>query len=189
MRRFCLPGITLPPRLQQHKPRFCASQHQEAIGWQNFLLGHIAQTIIGHQEAYFRARENPDEETGQLWAGKLIATLWTFFSDTWQLRCDERQAQDKDDASKQHTYCIHARTQVVYSLIPTLPVAMRSLHWFDLALDKQLELGTHPLEVWLAHTETLTQKGLAEMNHYLLANNQDIRYYFAPIAVPHPPPN
>ena len=66
---------------------------------------------------------------------------------------------------------------------------MRSLHWFDLALDKQLELGTHPLEVWLAHTETLTQKGLAEMNHYLLANNQDIRYYFAPIAVPHPPPN
>ena len=39
---------------------------------------------------------------------------------------------------------------------------MRSLHWFDLTLDKQLDLGTRRLEVWLVHTEPLVQKGLAE---------------------------
>ena len=153
MRWFRLPGITLLPRLRRHDTLFRASQHQEAIGWQNFLRGHIAQSIIDHQEAYFRAREKPDEETGQLWAGKPIATLWTFFSNTWQLRYDERHAQDKDNVSKQHTFRVHARTRVVYSSIPTLPVAMRSLHWFDLTLEKQLDLGTRKLEVWLAHTE------------------------------------
>ena len=71
------------------------------------------QSIIDHQEAYFRAREKTEEETGQLWAGKLIALLWIFFSDTWQLRCDERHAQDQDNVSKQHTFLVHARTRAV----------------------------------------------------------------------------
>ena len=66
---------------------------------------------------------------------------------------------------------------------------MRSLHWFDLTLDKQLELGTYQLEVLLAHTEPLAQKGLTETTGYLLAGHQDIRDYFPPIAVPQPPPD
>ena len=66
---------------------------------------------------------------------------------------------------------------------------MRSLHWFDLTLDKQLDLSTRQLEVWLVHTEPLAQKGLAETTRYLLAGHTDFRDYFAPIAVPHPPPD
>ena len=66
---------------------------------------------------------------------------------------------------------------------------MRSLHWVDLTLDKQLELGTRQLEVWLAYMELFAQKGLAEMIRYLPAGHKDVRDYFAPIAVLHPPPN
>ena len=66
---------------------------------------------------------------------------------------------------------------------------MRSLHWFDLTLEKQLDLGTRKLEVWLAHTEPLAQKCLAETTRYLLAGHQDIGDCFTPIAVPHPPPD
>ena len=150
MRWFRLPGITLLPRLRRHDTLFRASQHQEAIGWQNFLRGHIAQSIIDHQEAYFRAREKPEEETGQLWAGKLIAILWSFFSETWQLRCDERHAQDKDNVSKQHTFRVHACTQAVYSPIPNLFAVICFLHWFELTLDEQVDTHTHKLKVWLA---------------------------------------
>jgi hypothetical protein len=56
------------------------------------------------KKACFRARERPAEETGLLWAGNLIKTLWTFFFDTWKLRSDERHAQDEDHTSKQHTF-------------------------------------------------------------------------------------
>ena len=80
---------------------------------------------------------------------------------------------------------------------------MRSLHWFNLTLDKQLDLDARRLEVWLTHMEPLVQKGLAKTTLYLLAGHKDIRDYFtlilaghkdirdyfALIAVPHPPPD
>jgi hypothetical protein len=184
---FHQPGI--PHRRPRNDPLFRASQHQVAIGWQNFLRGHISQTIIDYQESYFRARERPADESGQLWAGKLILTLWNFFFDNWKLRCDERHAQDKDNVSKQHTFRLHARARAVYSSLPNLPAALRSLHWFDLTFDKQIELGTRKLEVWLAHTEPLTKQGLAETASYLAAGHQDIRDYFTPLAIPYEPPD
>ena len=178
-----------PHRRPRNDPLFRESKHQADIGWQNFLRGHIATSIIDYQEAYFRARERPEEETGQLWAGKLIVTLWSYFFDIWKLRCDKRHELDKDNVSKQHTFRLHARARAVYTSIPNLPAAIRSLHWFDLTYDEQIGLGTRKLEVWLAHTEPLTQQGLAETARYLAAGHQDIRDYFAPLAVPQPPPD
>jgi hypothetical protein len=46
---FRQPGI--PHRRPCNDPLFCASEQQVATGWQNFLRGHIAQTIIDYQEA------------------------------------------------------------------------------------------------------------------------------------------
>jgi hypothetical protein len=75
------PGILL--RLPRNHPLFRQSQHQVAIGWGNFLRGHIATSIIDYQEAYFRSRERPQKETGLTWAKQLVQLLWTV------LRCLE----------------------------------------------------------------------------------------------------
>ena len=185
MQWFRQPGF--PHRLPRGHSMFRESQQQVAIGWNNFLRGHIAQTLIDYQEAYFRAREKPAEETGQQWASKLIQILWRFFFDQWKLRCDERHSQDKEKISKQQKFRIHARTSAVYAALPNLPAAIRALHWFVLPLDRQLSTSTRKLEVWLAHTEVLVQQGLAETANYLEAGHQDIRTFFAP-RVPIPPP-
>jgi hypothetical protein len=176
--------------MSRHHPLARESRDQFAIGWQNFLCGHVAQSLIDYQEAYFRAREWLDTETGHTWGAKLIATRWTYFFAIWKLRCNERHAQDEHRVSKQHLFRVHARTQAVYASMPDLPVEIRSLHWFASTLDTQeLALGLRHLEVWLAHTETLVKQGLAETAILVDTGHQDIRSYFQPITAPHPPPD
>ena len=136
---FRQPGM--PHRLPRTHPQCRESREQAAIGWQNFLRGHIATSLIDYQEAYFRARERPADENGQLWAKKLITTLWSLFFDTWKLWCDERRARDKDNVSEQHTFRVHARIRAACSALPGLPAAIRSLHWFEPTLDTQLDLS------------------------------------------------
>ena len=148
----------------------------------------MAQSLVNHQEAYLRARERPDLETGSVWAKKLLQKLWAFFFDIWKIRCEERHAHDTSHVSKQRTFRVHARTRAVYTALPDLPAALRNLHWFEPALDAQLELDTRKLEVWLAHTETLVQQGLAEMATFVAAGHHDIRHFFAPLNATNPPP-
>jgi hypothetical protein len=57
-------------RTPRTNPLHRAAQRQERIGWQHFLRGRIAQTIIDYQEKYYRDRERPDTDTGHSWAKK-----------------------------------------------------------------------------------------------------------------------
>jgi hypothetical protein len=168
-----------PKRFPRTYPLFRASIQQQAIGWQHFLKGRIATSIIDYQEQYYRAREHPTD-TGQAWAKKLIQQLWGHFFDIWKFRCDERHRLDTSKVSKQHAHRVHGRVRACYASLPNIPMTIRSLHYFTKPVDAQLDNSTRRLEEWLAHTEPLIQHGLTAMaqqeNEY-----PDIRNYFQPI--------
>jgi hypothetical protein len=174
-----------PLRHPRNHPLHHESQHQQAIGWQHFLQGRIAQSILDYQEKYYRDRERPETDTGTSWAKKLISHLWGHFFDVWKFRCDERHALDIDRVSLQHTQRVHSRTRAVYSVLDQLPAEIRSSHYFDETLDIQIGHKTRAIELWLAHTEPLVQQGLAEAAQAIATGHQDIRAYF-PIVVPPP---
>jgi hypothetical protein len=67
---------------------------------------------------------------------------------------------------------------VVYAALPDLLTELRNLPWFALPLEQQLALGNKQVEVWLAHTEQLVKKGLAEAAEAIKAGHRDIRTYF-----------
>jgi hypothetical protein len=48
------------------------SIQQQAVGWQRFLRGQTATSLIEYQENYYRNREQPLTATGQFWAKKLL---------------------------------------------------------------------------------------------------------------------
>ena len=153
-----------------------AATHQQAIGWQHFLRGRIATSIIDFQETYHRDREHDDKHTGHAWAKKLINTLWGHFHAVWKLRCDERHKLDTDNVSKQHTFRVHGRARACYAALPDMPLAIRSHHYFT-TIEAQLDTGTRKIEEWLAHAEPLIQQGRADMAQE--ADTQpDIRAYF-----------
>jgi hypothetical protein len=118
---------------------------------------------------------------------KLIKVLWTHALAVWKLRCDERHKLDANHVSQQHTHRVHARVRAIYNVIDRLPAVTRLSHFFTPTLESQLEQSTRNLELWLAHTEPLTQHGLAESARTTAAGHKDIRHYFRPLAIPPPP--
>jgi hypothetical protein len=171
---------SIPQRFNRHHPLYRASIHQQAIGWQNFLKGHIAISIIEYQEQYYRARERPEKDTGTTWAKKLIQKLWGHFHDIWKLRCDERHKLDTDRISQQHTHRVVGRARACYQTLPDLPATIRSHHYFRKSLEDQLNTSTRRIEEWLVHAELLIQHGHAAMAH-LTASTHDIRTFFLPL--------
>jgi hypothetical protein len=169
-------------KLPRNHPLFQASIQQQAIGWQHFLRGRIATTIIEYQEQYYRDRESDANHTGQAWAKKLIRKLWGHFHDVWKVRCDERHKLDKNKVSKQHTHRVHGRARACYAALPEMPLAIRSHHYFT-TIEAQLDTGTRKIEEWLAHAEPLIQQGRAEMAQDI-DTQHDIREYFLLIPAP-----
>jgi hypothetical protein len=51
------------PSNTTYSPLHCEAGHQQAIGWQQFLQGRIAQSLLNYQEHYYRAREWPANVT------------------------------------------------------------------------------------------------------------------------------
>ena len=166
-------------RFPRTHPLFRASVHQQAIGWQHFLKGRIATSIIDHQEQYHRDREHHAKHTGLTWAKKLIHQIWGHFHAVWKLRCDERHQLDKDNVSKQHTHRVHGRARACYDALPDLPIAIRSHHYFTKTIETLLDTGTRRIEEWLVHAELLVQQGHTE-NAQHTATLPDIRNYFLP---------
>jgi hypothetical protein len=170
------PNRPLPnPR---NRPLHLETKHQQAIGWQHFLQGRIAQSIIDYQETYYRDRERPETDTGESWAKKLIKHLWEHFFDVWKFRCDKRHELDEDRVSKQHAHRVQARTRAVYAVYDQLPAEIRCSRHFAKTLVLQLDQKIKPLETWLAHVEPLVQQGLAETAQATATGHQDIRDYF-----------
>jgi hypothetical protein len=163
------------------------ARHQQAIGWRHFLQGRIAQSIIDYQEQYYRERERPETETGEIWIKKLIQVLWAYFFDVWKIRCEKRHELDNNRVSRQHTHRVHARTRAVYAVLDQLPAEIRNSHHFDEDLTTQIGHDTRVIETWLAHTEPLVQQGLAETAQGIATGHYDIRDFFMPLAAPPPP--
>jgi hypothetical protein len=46
-------------------PLYHQSLQQQAIGWQHFLQGRIANSLLDYQENYYRERERPETDTGK----------------------------------------------------------------------------------------------------------------------------
>jgi hypothetical protein len=175
---------TLPHRTARTNPLYRASVHQQAIGWQHFLRGRIAQSIIDYQEVYYRERERPPTENGQTWAKKLIQVLWTHFFAVWKTRCDKRHELDVNHVSQQHTAKVQARVRAAFSVLERLPVATRNSHYFDKTMEHQIMQPTRALEIWLAHAEPLIQQGLVEAAQAIATGHFDIREYFPTLAPP-----
>jgi hypothetical protein len=170
------PNRPLPnPR---NNPLHREAKHQQAIGWQHFLQGRIAQSILDYQEKYYRDRERDETDTGESWAKRLISKLWAHFFEVWKIRCDKRHELDENRVSIQHTARVHARTRAIYAVLDQLPAETRSSHYFDDTLEIQIDNTTRNLEIWLAHTEPLVQQGLAEAAQAIATGHQDIRDYF-----------
>jgi hypothetical protein len=62
-------------------PLYRESIQQQAIGWQHFLRGRIATSLVTYQEKYYRDREQPSTVTGESWAKKLMQQVWAHFFD------------------------------------------------------------------------------------------------------------
>jgi hypothetical protein len=122
---------TRPHHVGRTHPLYHASIEQQRIGWQQFLRGHIAESLVNYQEQYYRDRERPATETGKKWAKKMIQQVWAHFLDVWKLRCAKRHEIDKNRVSRQHTHKIQARTRAIYAVLDQLPGATRSSHYFD----------------------------------------------------------
>jgi hypothetical protein len=124
-----------PHEMAPTHPLKQASLEQQAIGWQHFLWGRIATSIIQYQEEYYRARECPVTDTDQAWAKKLIKTLWAHFLTVWKLQCDKHPALDTNRVSTQHTHWVHTRARTIYAALNQLPASTRLSHFFDLDLE------------------------------------------------------
>ena len=133
-----------------------ATTYQHTIGWQHFLRGRIATSIINYQEKYYRNREQDPKHTRQAWAKKLIHKLWGHFHDVWKLRCVERHKLDTNKVSKQHTFRVYGQARACYAALPEMPLAIRSHHYFT-TIEAQLDTGTRKIAEWLTHAEPLIQ--------------------------------
>jgi hypothetical protein len=173
---------TRPHHVGRTHPLYHASIEQQRIGWQQFLRGHIAESLVNYQEQYYRERERPATETGEKWAKKMIQQVWAHFLDVWKLRCAKRHEIDKNRVSRQHTHKVQARTHAIYAVLHQLPGATRSSHYFDKELEAQLDQTTREIEIWLAHVEPLVKQGLAEAAQTMATGHGDIRDYFTTTA-------
>jgi hypothetical protein len=167
-------------RMPVSHPLYHEAAQQQSIGWNHFLQGRIAISLLQHQENYYRARNRPSKETGQTWAKQLIQLLWAHFFDVWKHRCEARHAQDINRVSLQRTHRAQVHTRAVYAALDQLPAATRHSHHFAATLEEQISHSTHAIKSWLAHTEPLVQQGLVKAAQTLVAGHLDIRDYFLP---------
>jgi hypothetical protein len=111
-----------PYRLPRTHTLSQAAQHQQDIGWQHFLSGRIAKSLIQYQEQYYCwARERPHTEIGRTWIKKLLQQIWGHFFAIWKSHCEARHEVDTDRISKQHKHQVQARVRACYAQIDQLP--------------------------------------------------------------------
>ena len=158
-----------------HTPQWVTDQ--SSIGWPQLLFGRIAISMVDRQQDHLSSLSiDHRRHNGDIWAKRIISSLWQHIISLWHFRCDKMYGTSLTDKIRiQKTQLMHT-VERLHAQKHILPIGDHSL--FPPLVDlKKKRLST--LETWISMVEPLiTHYQNNPQTHPALEHRPPITRYF-----------